>query len=282
MKKLMIAFIMLLGIFIYSQNQRFIYEYKFVKDSTEKNNVESEIMYLDVTKKGSKFYSIDRKTTDSLSMGETKEMSGMQVAREMKGQISFVVEKSYPSYQTIFFNRLDNDINKYKVIDARKLNWKILPDKEKIGEFTAQKATSDFAGRTWIAWFVSTIPIQDGPYKFRGLPGLIVKIADKTNSHIFELKGIEKLKENQVWVPETGNQFERIVSVDLKKYRKLFIEDRKNPGKMISLSSSEGMTIMLGDNGQPMNRNEQIKELEKMSKERNAKDNNVLELDLLK
>ncbi|ANF52314.1 hypothetical protein A0O34_18120 [Chryseobacterium glaciei] len=282
MKKLMIAFITLLGILTCAQNQRFIYEYKFVKDSTEKDKAETELMYLDVTKKGSKFYSIDTRATDSLSMGEAKEMSGMQMATAMKGQISFIVEKSYPSYQTIFFDRLDNDINKYKVIDTRKLNWKILPDKEKIGEFTAQKATLDFAGRLWTAWFVSTIPIQDGPYKFKGLPGLIVKITDKTNSHIFELKGIEKLKENEVWTTEVGNQFERIISVDLKKYRKLFIEDRKNPDKMLSLPSSEGMTVMLGDNGEPMNRNEQIKELEKMSKERNAKDNNVLELDLLK
>lgn len=33
-----------------------------------------------------------------------------------------------------------------------------------------QKATCDFAGRKWIAWFTTEIPIQDGPYKFYGLP----------------------------------------------------------------------------------------------------------------
>jgi hypothetical protein len=27
----------------------------------------------------------------------------------------------------------------YKVLDERKLSWKILPDKQKIGEFEAQK-----------------------------------------------------------------------------------------------------------------------------------------------
>ena len=47
---------------------------------------------------------------------------------------------------------------------------------EKIGEFETQKAETFIFGRKWTAWFSPEIPIQDGPYKFRGLPGLIVKI----------------------------------------------------------------------------------------------------------
>jgi GLPGLI family protein len=60
--------------------------------------------------------------------------------------------------------------------------------KEKIGNWEAQKATTEFGGRKWTAWFCEEIPLSDGPYKFKGLPGLIVKISDADNSH----DGIER------------------------------------------------------------------------------------------
>ena len=46
------------------------------------------------------------------------------------------------------------------------------------------KAVTEFAGRKWTAWFTEELPFQDGPYKFRGLPGLIVKLEDATQSHV--------------------------------------------------------------------------------------------------
>ena len=49
-------------------------------------------------------------------------------------------------------------------------------------------------GRNWIAWYTTDIPIQDGPYKFNGLPGLILKINDETGSHSFQFIGIKKIK----------------------------------------------------------------------------------------
>lgn len=53
-----------------------------------------------------------------------------------------------------------------------------------------------FAGREWTAWFTSEISIPDGPYKFYGLPGLILKISDKTNTHSFEMISVQKQKSN--------------------------------------------------------------------------------------
>lgn len=44
-------------------------------------------------------------------------------------------------------------------------------------------------GRQWIAWFTNEIPFQDGPFKFYGLPGLIVKLEDSEDYHKFLLKG---------------------------------------------------------------------------------------------
>ena len=43
-----------------------------------------------------------------------------------------------------------------------KFNWKISNDKTKIGEYEAQKATTEFGGRKWTAWFTESIPFPDG------------------------------------------------------------------------------------------------------------------------
>ena len=50
-----------------------------------------------------------------------------------------------------------------------------------------QRADVDFGGRHWVAWFTPEIPVPDGPYKFCGLPGLIVQIADTKDHWRFEL-----------------------------------------------------------------------------------------------
>ena len=43
-----------------------------------------------------------------------------------------------------------------------------------------------------MAWFTSEIPIQRGPWKFGGLPGLIVKISDAKKEYNFELVKLER------------------------------------------------------------------------------------------
>jgi GLPGLI family protein len=65
--------------------------------------------------------------------------------------------------------------------------WKIHPDILNIQGLSCQKATTQYGGRNWTAWFASSIPIFDGPYKFSGLPGLIVQIHDGSNYFIFNL-----------------------------------------------------------------------------------------------
>lgn len=102
----------------------------------------------------------------------------------------------------------------------RKIQWKILPEKQKIGEFEAQKAVTEFAGRKWTAWFTEELPFQDGPYKFRGLPGLIVKLEDATQSHVFELKAVGKYKEEIQKVSEfVGN--DKYIEVNQEQYKNI-------------------------------------------------------------
>lgn len=281
MKRIIIGFFSFLSVVLLAQNQRFSYEYKFVTDSTKMNEANSELMYLDVAKKGSKFYSQKKNIADSIHQDRVqkkmRDFTGIDY-----GLVSYVVEKSYPDFKIDFFNNLD--MNKYKVSDNRSMNWKILPEKEKIGEFNAQKASLYFAGRIWTAWFVSDIPIQDGPYKFHGLPGLIIKIEDKTKSHSFVLKEIKKLNSDQDWVSDSEkNAFGNTIAIDQEKYKKQVVDFRNNPTKgMRQMLSGNTKVMMIDENGKPLDIEKMLRDRERDAKANNARNNNLLELDLLK
>ena len=72
------------------------------------------------------------------------------------------------------------------------IKWKIFPDKDTISNYFCQKATCTFLGRHYTAWFTPDISFSAGPYKFSGLPGLIVKITDDANDYEWCLKSFTK------------------------------------------------------------------------------------------
>ncbi len=68
--------------------------------------------------------------------------------------------------------------------------WTIMSEHKKILNYTCTKATVNFRGRKYTAWFTEDIPLQFGPWKFGGLPGLIVKVNDYEGKFDYELTGI--------------------------------------------------------------------------------------------
>lgn len=86
--------------------------------------------------------------------------------------------------------------NKSKIIDSVKLNWELIDEKQTIDKIECYKATVNFRGRKWIAWYAPSIPYSSGPYKFHGLPGLIVKLYDETNKFNYVVEKIEFLNED--------------------------------------------------------------------------------------
>ena len=70
--------------------------------------------------------------------------------------------------------------------DAPELEWEITGEHGTVASFDCQKAECDFRGRRWEAWFTTEIPVGEGPWKLRGLPGLILYARDTTGQYSFE------------------------------------------------------------------------------------------------
>ncbi|MGV4529341.1 GLPGLI family protein [Ornithobacterium rhinotracheale] len=62
--------------------------------------------------------------------------------------------------------------------------------KEILG-YAVQKATTQYGGRNWVAWFAKDIPFAYGPYIFGGLPGLILEVYDTEDEHHFTATGMD-------------------------------------------------------------------------------------------
>lgn len=75
------------------------------------------------------------------------------------------------------------------------ISWKIESDSVRnILGYDCIMAESDYHGRHWRAWFTPEIPVSDGPWKLRGLPGLIL-LAESDNDIRLEATGIETVDE---------------------------------------------------------------------------------------
>lgn len=74
--------------------------------------------------------------------------------------------------------------------DWEKPEWEIGDSTKMILGYECIEAISNFRGRKWTAWFTPEIPIQEGPWKLCGLPGLILRAEDGKGDYVFEADGL--------------------------------------------------------------------------------------------
>lgn len=288
--------LILMQSFVFAQTHRFMYEYHFAPDSTQIEEVKKENMILDITEKGSTYQSYDNYVTDSL-MHEQFEKAratgsrNFNFNRSERSAIRYRVTKQYPEFKVYLHERFSSEA--YKVLEDEKLNWNILPETEKIGTYQAQKATANFGGRIWTAWFTTDLPFQDGPYKFHGLPGLIIKVEDKTGTHRINLVGNKILRDvmKETTEPNVGGRgfgfgmgSSRELEIDEKKFKSLWKEYVNDPSKsmrerMMQNTSTERVSFRMRtpDGREISDPNEVYRMMEKRVKDDIAKNNNRIE-----
>ena len=239
LKKIIILPILLFGFIVSAQttSNRFFYELTFrpKKDSAK---IETVMTTLDITKDKSLYRDFTLVAQDSILKVEVEAMQKAGVFKDISKsfktpKFSEKIYKFYPEMKIQYMEKIANGFTPQNIAynEDVKFNWSILSDKVKIGTYTTQKATTEFGGRKWTAWFSTDIPFQDGPYKFYGLPGLIVKIEDDGGNYSWELKGNKKIENfSDITYAETiSGSGGKTLEMPREKFEKTFNEFKKDP-----------------------------------------------------
>ena len=199
LKKLVILPLLLFGLMFSAQEtaNRFFYELSF-KPKKDSAKIDKVMATLDIVNDKSIYQDFTITAQDSIIKMAVEEMQKSKTWKDLSKTIkmpkfAFKIYKIYPDMKEQYVDRISKNLFAYE--ETIKFDWKILSDKEKIGEYNTQKATTEFGGRKWTAWFSTDIPFQDGPYKFYGLPGLIVKIEDEGKNYSWLLSGNKSVKD---------------------------------------------------------------------------------------
>lgn len=104
------------------------------------------------------------------------------------------VYKNLSTGVMLFEPRIDFVYKEYKVFtdSLHSMFWRITAEKKDIDSFQCIKATAFWRGRYYTAWFTEKIPVSNGPWKFGGLPGLIVEIYDSDFISYWKLKSVRQ------------------------------------------------------------------------------------------
>ena len=154
------------------------------------------------------------------------------------GACGFEIFKNYPTNKMTVtdqsgLNNLGGNYNYKENIPS--FQWKTESDTTTILTYTCQKAITTFRGRKYTAWFAPEIPSNNGPWKFGGLPGLILKISDESNSYLFECIGIQQLEK-----PEPIKFYKlRYIALKRKELDKIYKRYFKDPIRFWTQIGSE-------------------------------------------
>ena len=142
-----------------------------------------------------------------------------QFVHAPKPNFSFSIYKSYSSQSITFLENI-NKVNYFYVEISTSFKWIISQEKKNISSYNCQKATTYFGGRLWEAWFTKEIPVSDGPYKFCGLPGLIIQVNDSKKHYAFSLLATNQSSSNIRVIPPAKNL--------IQTNKKDFVQAKKN------------------------------------------------------
>ncbi|WP_256377529.1 GLPGLI family protein [Pedobacter sp. L105] len=216
-----------------------------------------DTMALEIGSKISRFYDPARLSRDSILSDRinnmkniTNDIRKMTILKEadakdlsnMQGTVSSSSNDG-ESCQ-IFKDRLSNRVKlvDYSILgrdvflyeeQIEPFQWKISNETETILSYSCQKATLHFRGRDYTAWFTQEIPVSDGPWKFMGLPGLIIKVEDNQHLFSFRLTGIQQIK-NKIPIFYTGKVTIRCSRKDFEK-----LKMKQGPGKQYNFNGGD-------------------------------------------
>lgn len=188
---------------IANETMEFVYDYRCCVDTTAtlENNFTSDDMLLQIGQNGiSKFSSYKNLTVDSIIMRSTAEQIGKAAGEGKLTNGEFMtIYKNYPAEKLTHTEKICMDWFRYEE-DMPIFEWELTDSVTNLLGYECKGARCNFRGREWLVFYTEDIPLSEGPWKFYGLPGLIMKASDKNGHYTFECIGIKSKADRPITI----------------------------------------------------------------------------------
>lgn len=226
--------------------EEFVYNYKYNTDtaSVESNYTEMKMLLIRGNEV-SRFYSLDRAVLDSMIAANPEIIKNN--FGQYKTGTTVNIFKDYKSSIITYTDKIGMDYYRYTE-QFPEMEWKIGSQTKEILGYTCTIAEMEYRGRKWIAWFAPDIPIMDGPWKFRGLPGLIMEIADSRGHYSWQITGIKNVSAAGKKVTVSDFQY---IDAGRKDFYKTFYKYMLNPFGFVTANNPEVKITVTNADGSP-------------------------------
>ena len=195
----------------------FMYDYRFLRDTTDITSESTDRMILQVGYGISKFSSYRTMQIDSLIRMSTADQVQANPERYIGGT-SWSVYKNYPTGKFTTTDKIATDWFLVEELIPEQ-QWTLTDETKEILGYKCKSAKCSFRGREYTAYYTDEIPVADGPWKFGGLPGFIMEVHDADNHYSFTCVGINSKADRTITMPEVSYNKTSRVKFYQTKYR---------------------------------------------------------------
>lgn len=236
-------------------NYNIIYDYKIVRNVKKPEKTKTGLALLQIGKRYNKFVDYNQIGTDSILESfshlptiKTNEFNQI-MSQSFKSAFKYQLILKKENDELTFVDRISPNDFLYKET-LPKLDWKLLNDTKQILNYTAKKATVNYGGRKWTAWYTDEIPMNAGPYKFYGLPGLILEIYDDKEHYHFTVNASNQ-NPKQIYLAQGEKTPIKVKKTEFYKAEKDYHENAAERLKGVALDENKKPITNFG--GMPYN-----------------------------
>ena len=204
----------------------------------------------------SKFFSPITEYIDSLNSTPEGIAKYQEMSRSaaMKGDSDNLPRRDGSYY--VIKSLADDLLRYYDIVGVDKLcyeetpdewQWQVVDSTKYILGYECIEATADYHGRKWIVWFSPEIPISNGPWKFGGLPGLILEASTDDGKYSFVATGIQQTTK-AIGSVYLADEYEKTDRKSFLKAKRAFLD---NPLGSLNAQMGGDITIS-GNSGEPI------------------------------
>lgn len=232
------------------------------KDSLD---IVTQYTYLRIGKENSLFFSEAAYKSDSIMTKNDIDGKKIDFKNLPDDRLGLFIKKNIKSESLLCYS-FEFITHQFQYKESPNFKWNITNESKHILGKKVILAKTSYAGRDYEAYFAPEIPIQDGPYKFFGLPGLILEIYDVKLDHHFLAIGISTtsiIDVNHIL------ENEKFVELSKPKYLKMKKDFQQAPlNEMRAMMKTANITERRDANGNMVNIPDLMKNMEaKMIKE---------------